>query len=101
MAAALGSSNLARGHSNAGTNAAAKAVNKSSWADSSTGAGGSSSSKLGKGKASEQPVRGAAGTGVEADGKSAAKGTSDPACSETLLVDLLHGPVSWVLIGGS
>jgi hypothetical protein len=99
MAAALGSSNLARGHSNAGTNAA-KAVNKSSWADSSSGAG-SSSSKLGKGKAAEQPVRSAAGTGVEADGKSAAKGTSDPACSETLLVDLLHGPVSWVLIGGS
>uniref|UniRef100_A0ACD5X6P5 Uncharacterized protein n=1 Tax=Avena sativa TaxID=4498 RepID=A0ACD5X6P5_AVESA len=71
MAAALGSSNLARGHSQAGTSAA-KEVKKgmSSWADSSSGG---SSSKLGKGKAAEQPVRSAAGKAVEAEGKSAAK----------------------------
>lgn len=62
MAAALGSSNLARGHSSqAGTTSAAKDVRKgmSSWADSTTG------SKLGKGKAAEQPPRSAAATGVE------------------------------------
>uniref|UniRef100_A0A453H717 Uncharacterized protein n=1 Tax=Aegilops tauschii subsp. strangulata TaxID=200361 RepID=A0A453H717_AEGTS len=104
MAAALGSSNLARGHSQAGTTSGKKAV--SSWADS-TSAG--SASNRGKGKAAEQPVqpvRGAVGTAVEAEGKSAAKGSGDPACVhipclQVLFIALLHSPVSWLLIGGS
>ncbi|KAE8786962.1 putative serine/threonine protein kinase IREH1 [Hordeum vulgare] len=75
MAAALGSSNLARGHSQVGTSGK-KPV--SSWADSASAA--SASSNRGKGKAAEQPVqpvqpvRGAA---VEPEGKSAAKAKSN------------------------
>ncbi|XP_024313399.1 probable serine/threonine protein kinase IREH1 isoform X2 [Brachypodium distachyon] len=74
MAAALGSSNLARGQSQAGTSAASGGgfgkKGMSSWADSSSGG---SSSNRGKGKAPEQPLRSASATGLGVEGKSSAK----------------------------
>ncbi|CAN6298053.1 unnamed protein product [Urochloa humidicola] len=72
MAAALGSSNLSRGHGQADLSAASTGVGGrkgvSSWADSSS----SASSSRGKGKTAELPMRNAAATSL-GEGKSAVK----------------------------
>ncbi|KAL5210235.1 hypothetical protein ABZP36_005858 [Zizania latifolia] len=77
IAAALGSSNLSRGHAQPDPSAALASVGGrkagSSWADSSTGGSGS----RGKGKTAEQQVRGAAASNLVLEGKSSAKAKSN------------------------
>ncbi|KAL6637041.1 hypothetical protein ACP70R_024613 [Stipagrostis hirtigluma subsp. patula] len=77
IAAALGSSNLSRGQSQAEPSAASAGVSTgrkgvSSWANSSS----SGSSSRGKGKTAELPTRGVTGTSFGAEGKSAVKAKS-------------------------
>ncbi|KAG8097942.1 hypothetical protein GUJ93_ZPchr0013g33953 [Zizania palustris] len=77
IAAALGSSNLSRGHAQPDPSAALASVGGrkagSSWADSSTGGSGA----RGKGKTAEQQVRGVAASNLVLEGKSSAKAKSN------------------------